>query len=94
MTTIASEPWHVSVRGVECSSLVGVYVRNRADLIAFCERTPHPTPFLSITLPCGERVYETPEDVPANSVKCECGTLPDVKEHWFIQYEDDLGQAG
>jgi hypothetical protein len=44
-------------------------------------------PFMSITMPCGERVeYQTFEDIPDEDVPCTCGN----PNHWFVRHAISL----
>ena len=64
----------------------GIRAVNREALIDFTRPYYGPAgSFLRIALPCGNvREYPREEDVPTESLQCNCGEVD--YEHWFIRY--------
>lgn len=81
----------------DVTSDVGVQAPSRAVLLDFLDKhrllsTLKVDYCLIVTLPCGEtRQWRMLEDIPHESVPCECGRAP--HPHWFIRYVDEP-QAG
>ena len=64
----------------------GIRARTREDILQYYTPLAHyDGPFLRIALPCGNiREYPREEDVPTQSLQCNCGEVD--YEHWFIVY--------